>query len=196
MGARIALEALLYNKAPFLSLTCISTTLEILDRKNRIKQENEWIEKLSSCSIEEFILYWYSQPIFNGFIPPKRRYKQNKQDLIKVLKDYSSLNSPPFLEKIAGSKTPIHFLYKENDPKAKGYDPPLKNTHFIQGKSHPIHLENPSGYKKALLSIHPQFFWLYKTLSFFLTLKLAYCSAKLEYFSTILCINFLLFLSL
>ena len=61
-----------------------------------------------------------------------------------------------YLEKIEGSKTPIHLLYRENDPKA---DPikHLKNIHFIQGKSHPIHLENPSGYKKALLSIYPDF---------------------------------------
>lgn len=142
MGGRLALEALLYHNAPFLSLTCLSTTLEIPDRKSRIEKENEWIEKLSTSSIEEFIDYWYSASIFKGFTPPKRRYNQNKENLIKILNEYSILHSPPFIEKIEKCKTPLHLLYRKNDPKGAKITG-LKNTHFINAATHPIHLENP-----------------------------------------------------
>ena len=153
MGGRIALEALLYHNAPFLSLSCLSTTLENPDRKSRQKQEEQWIKKLSTTSLEEFIKYWYSQPIFNTFTPPKRRFKQNKENLLKVLKNYSSLKSPPFIEKIKLCKTPLFFLYRTNDPKAIPIQQ-LPNTHFIEASSHCIHLENPSACAKTLESIY------------------------------------------
>lgn len=148
MGARLALEALFYYNAPFLSLTCLSSTLEVHNKEHRKEMESRWIDQLNSHSTENFIKQWYRQNIFGDFNIPKRRYTQNKEALIQILEEYSILKAPSFLTDIWYSKTPIHFIFKENDPKAD----PLKgfqNLHFVPGISHCIHLEN----KKELLFI-------------------------------------------
>jgi pimeloyl-ACP methyl ester carboxylesterase len=140
MGARLALEALFYYGAPFLSLTCLSATLEVENKVWRRLQEVQWIDQLKNNSIEEFINNWYTQKIFDNFKPPKRRYTQNKEALIQILQEYSILNAPSFLPDIFKSKVPIQFIFRNNDPKAiplKGFS----GVYFINGSSHSIHLE-------------------------------------------------------
>lgn len=142
MGARLALEALLYHGASFKSLTCLSATLTVGNLKERKDLEQKWISDLSSLPLETFIKGWYKQKIFLGFSPPSRRFSQNKENLLKVLNDYSILKMPPLIEKLPACKTPISFIYKEKDPKAR----PLKGLagiSFIKAKTHAIHLENP-----------------------------------------------------
>ena len=141
MGGRLALEAMLYYDAPFLSLTCLSTSLTVLDRKKRIKQEQAWIQKLEESTIEEFIDYWYRQKIFSGFLWPSRRYIQNKEGLLHCLNEFSILKSPPLTNKILSTNKKIQFLYRDNDPKANPIKN-FKNLHYIKSNSHCIHLEN------------------------------------------------------
>lgn len=151
MGARLALEAL-DQGAPFLSLTCLSTTLEVPDREKRILQEQEWIASLQNGSLKSFIDKWYQSPLFDSFTPPQRRYEQNKEDLIQVLQNYSILTSPCFKKIICQQKLPLSFLYREKDKKAaplKGY----KNLYFVPAKSHAIHLENPHKTTKIIKNI-------------------------------------------
>ena len=148
MGARLALEALFYYKAPFLSLTCLSTTLEIKSISARKELEEQWMKSLSELPTKAFIDTWYRQEIFKTFTPPKRRYFQNKKDIHQVLSEYSILKSPSFIENIQKTKTPLHFIYRRKDPKAI----PLKdypNIHYVNNSSHSIHLEN----KDSILSI-------------------------------------------
>jgi len=155
MGARIALEALFYNNAPFLSLTCLCPTLEVNDREKRMKEETLWKETLSKRTTKDFINYWYKNPIFAGFTIPKHRYKQNKADLLKVMEEYSILKMPPLLEKLASTSRRVGFIYKKNDPKAS----PLNNyphLYFIDATSHAIHIENSnecSSHIKSILSV-------------------------------------------
>lgn len=140
MGARLALEALLYYDAPFLSLTCMSTTLEIKCRSQREKQEALWIDRLKKSSIPSFIKYWYNQKIFLSFSIPEKRFDQNKESLLFCLKEFSILNQPLMIEKILKSNKKIQFIYRKNDPKAT----PLqgrKSLYFINNTSHCIHLE-------------------------------------------------------
>ena len=140
MGARLALEALFYHGAPFLSLTCLSATLEIENRERRQLQETKWMDQLKNHSIKDFIDSWYTQKIFAHFTPPKRRYTQDKEALIQILKEYSILNAPSFLPDIFKRGVPIQFIFRENDPKAdplKGFE----DVHFVKGSSHCIHLE-------------------------------------------------------
>lgn len=143
MGARLCLEALFYYDAPFLSLTCLSPTLVTSSLQQRKELENKWIKELTEGSVESFINNWYKQPIFSGFSPPKERFSQKKEDLIHVLKDYSFSNCPPLLPKIPSCKTPLQFLFRKNDPKAKCLEN-NKNLHFLNEGSHAIHLEQTS----------------------------------------------------
>jgi len=137
MGARIALEAFVQHGAPFKSLTCLSTTLSIAGVEKRKEQEALWIKKLKDSSIKEFVKFWYGQNLFNGFSIPKTRFQQNKDDLTKVLQEYSILKTN--ISSIDQS-LPIRFLYRRGDPKA------LKapNPRFIAANNHAILLENPS----------------------------------------------------
>jgi hypothetical protein len=142
MGARIALEALLYKNAPFLSLTCLCPTLEVADRESRIKEETLWKEMLIKSTIKDFVNYWYKNPLFTGFTIPKQRYRQNKGDLLNVLDEYSILKMPPLVEKLASTSITVKFIYKKDDKKAL----PIKNyphLYFIDATSHAIHIENP-----------------------------------------------------
>ena len=153
MGARIALEALLYKNAPFLSLTCLCPTLEVNDRENRIKEETLWKETLSKSTTKTFINYWYKNPIFADFTIPKHRYKQNKADLLKVMEEYSILKMPPLAEKLKSSSTRVGFIYKKNDPKASPLNK-YPHLYFIDATSHAIHIENSnecSSYIKSIL---------------------------------------------
>ena len=134
MGGRLALESLLYYNACFLSLTLLSTTITLEDCDERIKKEGVWIGRLKTLSIEGFIKYWYNQNLFEGFLPPASRFKQNKDDLIKVLEQYS-ITKMPCLKK--HTDTLVHYIYRKNDHKATE----LQNVHFIEAKSHAIHLE-------------------------------------------------------
>lgn len=153
MGGRIALEALILHNAPFLSLTCLSTTLAIDDIKKRQLKEKTWIYNLKNMDLKQFINYWYSQALFTGFKPPPERYIQNKTDLINILQQYSTLHCPPLVNKIQSCKSPIQFVYKENDPKAR-YLSGYKNLYFVKSKSHCIHLENP----KSCIKIIKQYY--------------------------------------
>ncbi|MCH9811968.1 hypothetical protein K0U07_04290 [bacterium] len=152
MGARLALEALLYYNAPFLSLTCLSTTLEIEDREKRALQESSWVDSLKSNPLKTFVDDWYNAPLFDTFTPPSKRYSQNPLHLIKVLQDYSTLSSPDFKKIICRKKLPLHFIYREGDKKAA----PLKdyqNLYFLNAKSHAIHMEAPSSLANIIRNI-------------------------------------------
>ncbi len=133
MGGRLALESLLYYRARFLSLTLLSTTVDF-DYNERIKKENVWIEALTTLSTGEFVRYWYSQKIFKGFTPPESRFTQNKDDLLKVLKEYSITQSPCLKKK---PPLAVNYIYRKGDPKAKE----VTGAYFVDGKSHAIHLE-------------------------------------------------------
>ena len=140
MGARLALEAMLYENASFLSLTCLSATIEVEDRQKRTLQEQTWIQKLEKESIPSFVDSWYQAPLFSSFSPPKVRYKQNGNDLQKVLQHYSILHSPEFKKILFQKQLPIHFVYRKGDKKAL----PLldySQLYFVPAKSHAIHLE-------------------------------------------------------
>jgi pimeloyl-ACP methyl ester carboxylesterase len=136
MGGRLALEALLYYKAPFLSLTLLSTTTFCINIEERIKKERGWIEALKTLSIKDFVKLWYSQELFNGFTPPLSRFIQNKENLLNILEEYSITKGPCL---ITNRKKGITYIFKEDDPKGKN----LPNTHFVKARSHAIHLECP-----------------------------------------------------
>ena len=143
MGGRLALESLLYYKARFLSLTLLSTSISFENMTERLKKEGVWIEVLNRLSIEDFIKYWYNQTLFEGFTPPPSRLKQNKDDLIKVLEEYS-ITKMPCLKK--HTDTLVHYIYRKGDEKGES----LKNAHFIEAKSHAIHLEKAALIKAFL----------------------------------------------
>lgn len=149
MGARLALEALLTYKAPFLSLTCLSTTIEVENPKKRKEQESVWLQTLQQSSIPTFIDSWYSSPLFDGFNIPKRRYNQNKENLIKILEEYSILKAPSFKKNILQSDMPISFIYRKNDPKSSPVQD-HKRLYFVEAKNHAIHLEVPDQITRLL----------------------------------------------
>ncbi|MCH9621918.1 MAG: 2-succinyl-6-hydroxy-2,4-cyclohexadiene-1-carboxylate synthase [Chlamydiia bacterium] len=141
MGGRIALEALINHNAPFLSLTCLSTTLSIDNLKNRLLLEQSWIDKLKNHSIKEFIDFWYSQNLFKDFNIPPKRYTQKKEDLIKVLQEYSITKSNISINDIQNCKTPIQFIYRKKDPKAF-FLQDYSNLTYVNSPNHAIHIES------------------------------------------------------
>lgn len=146
MGARLALETALYGCPHFLSLTCLSTTLHIVDREKRTQQEQHWIDKVKNGTMEDFIRFWYNGPLFHGFTPPKERFIQDRDSLIKIIEEYSILQGPDLYPL---PSIPTSYLYREKDPKA-AFCPTEPN--LISSPNHCIHIENSEACVNHLLN--------------------------------------------
>lgn len=161
MGGRVSLE--LYRQSPelFKSLTLESTSLGIIDpkeRSNRLKMDEDWINLLKKDQ-KVFLEKWYSQVLFHSFNkhPDFNEHLKSREmtvtadlsNIIKMLKEASPGTNPHHFDVIEDIKVPTLALVGQFDEKyvlmwAKLID---KNSNIaikvIQNSGHVIHLEQP-----------------------------------------------------
>lgn len=169
MGGRLALSYSMEYQREIRALILESTSFGIQDlddKENRIKNDNLLAKKILNSSLEEFINYWMSIPLFNSLkkIPTenleqviKRKItSNNKIGLQNSLLGFSSgkmKNYYPLLNKlnfqtllIAGE---LDLKYHEIAEKVNGMLS-FSELEIIKDCGHNVHLENPEEFLKLL----------------------------------------------
>jgi len=150
MGGRIAK----YIQSHYLKqglCICIGAHLGLID-KNEIKQRKMWSlsirNHLINLPISDFLNFWYSQKIFDGFrnsdaFPAalKKRLKNNNESIEKAFSAFCITK-----QKLLSKDNMTHFIVGQNDIKYLEYYQKIKCTyHIVENSSHVVHLENPKG---------------------------------------------------
>ena len=149
MGGRIALELLLKDSKNFHSGVLLSTNPGIHDyeRAQRILSEKDWIEKLKTYPLDEFIEEWYSQPLFINAPIPKSRWHINQEEMIELFQKYSIAKQDSFWDTLTSPHPNLTFLFGEKDEKYAKIGRKLKamklRVESLKNCSHALHLENP-----------------------------------------------------
>lgn len=145
MGGRLALEYARKFPRRIASLTILSAhpglqTLQ--EKKQRLKEDLNWAEKLLRLPIDEFLSQWYDQPLFQSYRPDfSMRRNHDPKQLAQTLLHYSLAHQLFY--------KPEHALYLvgENDLKYRTLYPEAK---VIPNAGHSIHLENPKSVANAI----------------------------------------------
>ncbi len=138
---------------------CIGSHLG-LNNKEEIERRKIWNEEilynLSNKTIEEFLIFWYSQKIFDSFRQFKiysdilnYRKNNNKEFIKKAFKTFSILN-----QNMLHPDPKTFFLAGNKDYKYLEYYQKIRCPYqVITNASHPVHLENPKGLIKKIKEI-------------------------------------------
>ena len=103
------------------------------EKKQRWNDDRAWAEKLQQLPIDEFLIQWYDQAIFNSFTPDLgMRRRQNISGLVSALLHYSLAKQSRF--EIDG------VIVGEKDEKFRSL---FQKPVLISGAAHMVHLENP-----------------------------------------------------
>jgi len=151
MGGRIALwfSALFPHHISFLFLLSVNPGLD--NEKEREKRQSEellLIEMLKEEGVERFIEKWYQNPLFGGWKFPSYRFKQDPTLVVNTLLKFSLAKQPSFWNDLPFFKTPLFFIFGENDEKYQSIAKRLKlmqgpfQVAFIKNSFHAIHMEN------------------------------------------------------
>jgi len=158
MGGRIAhyIHEYYLNKQICI---CIGSHLG-LNKEEEIKNRKIWNEEIlshiNSKAIENFLIFWYSQKIFDSFKQSKIysntlncRKNNNKELLKKAFSAFSVLN-----QNMLHPDSKTFFLAGCDDYKYLKYYQKIKCPYqVVPNASHPVHLENPKGLVKKLKEI-------------------------------------------
>lgn len=162
LGGRIALHYALTAKTKKLPKGLILESANIgYNDKNmkqeRINNDSTWAEKFRNEPMESVLTQWYEQPIFTDLsvedreILIKKRSKNNKNRIAKVIENLS-LGKMQFLgEKLKYINIPTLYIYGDKDEKFKNiahkienYQNPLISVKGISDASHNCHFTNSS----------------------------------------------------
>jgi 2-succinyl-6-hydroxy-2,4-cyclohexadiene-1-carboxylate synthase len=141
MGGRVALQLYQKYKARIEKLVLLSSHFGLKEEDERQKRWEEdciLAKKLETLPIDEFLAFWYSQPLFAGFEMPKRRLAIDKTYHSTLIRNYS-LGKQPLLSPPEDAL----LLYGELDTKYKNIYRTFPQAKSIQGSAHAIHLQNP-----------------------------------------------------
>lgn len=148
MGGRIALQYAEEFPDKIASLTLASCHFGLATEEEKQKRwhiDQIWANKLKTLPLSQFLLEWYEQPLFSGFMPDlTQRLCHDPHELAKALLHYS-LSLQKKIE-----NTQAHVLVGERDLRYRALFP---NGFIIPKAAHMVHLENPSAFAKYLLSI-------------------------------------------
>ena len=151
MGGRIAIELLHTYPTHFNKGILLSTNLGLAteeEKKMRAKLEEEWIQKITTFGIKQFVDDWYKSPLFEGFKIPAYRYNQSASLIIQTIQKFSLAKQQNFWNSFHEISSRCTFLYGENDRTYQPVVEKLKNlnadVHLIEKCSHAIHLQNVS----------------------------------------------------
>ena len=163
MGGRIGLYLAVYYPERFDKIVIESASPGLktdTERQNRIEQDKLIAEKLLSQSINEFLEFWYNQPVISSLdkSTPKfhdmlqKRMKNDPQKL-KVSLEQTGLGQQPSLwEKLAQIKSDILLIVGQKDSKFQTIAQAMKagcynmNLEIIADAGHNVHFEQPDKY--------------------------------------------------
>ncbi len=154
MGGRLALHYSSLKPDWFSSLTLISTNPGLLseeEKRERILWEKEWLLKMETLSVEQFVREWYSQPAFLGFRPPARRFQQDKDSMVKIFRKFSIANLPPLWDHLLQSPCRVQMIFGGLDKKYMNLKRKIEEIDTdkrivlktILNRSHALHLNSP-----------------------------------------------------
>lgn len=157
MGGRLALQLPAIHPCIIMSAHFGLDTAE--ERLKRWHQDLQWIEKLKNEPIEHFVQQWYAQPLFDPLRKKQSLFKEIVQKRVKQDPEYHAT----LLYNLSLSKqnkiTYFHpqtlFLFGEDDWKYEEHYSRLPHNVLkqkIPNSGHVIHLENPEGCAKAILT--------------------------------------------
>ncbi|EKE08582.1 MAG: hypothetical protein ACD_17C00091G0003 [uncultured bacterium] len=136
LGGRIAMQLQKRHSERIASLHLLSTHPGLItdeEKKQRWNDDRAWAEKLQQLPIDEFLIQWYDQAIFNSFTPDLgMRRRQNISGLVSALLHYSLAKQSRF--EIDG------VIVGEKDEKFRSL---FQKPVLISGAAHMVHLENP-----------------------------------------------------
>ncbi|MBS0647827.1 MAG: alpha/beta fold hydrolase [Verrucomicrobia bacterium] len=148
MGGRIALRSPL----PKIVISAHPGLQTAQEKEQRQQQDEQWIKKLLSEPLDQFLKQWYAQPLFDSLrrnpafpLLLQRRQKQNPQKLAQMLAKESLARQPFSLPSNAV------FMHGELDTK---YATLYQNLHIgsiqISNAGHAAPLENPNACAEAI----------------------------------------------
>jgi 2-succinyl-6-hydroxy-2,4-cyclohexadiene-1-carboxylate synthase len=162
MGGRIALELARTTPQLFQKVICLSSRvkLESFDALSRWEFEKKVVEKLSTLSLDRFFEWWYSLPLFGGFVPSKKSIEAKialgTSALLEQFQNLSILNQKPFY---APFVQPIHLIYGKKDPLFLEMQYCFKESlqpiflHNLDESGHLVHLEQPCHLARLLKKV-------------------------------------------
>lgn len=150
MGGRLALWLHHLFPEKFSSIFCISAHPGLEEgREERLARDTLIIDQMHKLSVEEFIKFWYDNPLFKGFSIPAKRFQIDLHAWSRLLQKFTIAKQPSFWDDLPLTKVPILFLFGGNDDKYSGLVPRLNTMgRLVQAKivpstSHAVHLEDP-----------------------------------------------------
>lgn len=145
MGGRLALGYASKYPHRIASLTIASAHPGLQtsqEKRQRLKEDTRWAEKLMTLPIDEFLSQWYDQPLFRSFKPDfSMRRKHSSKNLAKALIHYSLAHQSFYKPKNA------LYLVGENDAKYRALYP---EATVIEKAGHSVHFENPKAVADAI----------------------------------------------
>jgi 2-succinyl-6-hydroxy-2,4-cyclohexadiene-1-carboxylate synthase len=148
MGGRIGLNLQIRRKNLFKKGIYLSTHLGLessLEKKLRVRDEDQWISDLQMKDINQFIDDWYRKDLFKNSKIPLYRYEQKKDFLIYAIKKFSLAKQPNFWNSLSKIKNTTFFLYGSEDYSYLKLFHRLKKAeieaYLIENVAHAIHIE-------------------------------------------------------
>ena len=167
MGGRLALYMLLHFPARFEKAVLESASPGLktaAQRELRRQRDRKLAEQLETGDFRQFLLNWYSQPLFQSSATRAdfeeliaRRLENNPQSLAKSLGNLGTGNQPCLWEKLAENKIPLLLLVGEKDDKFRAINAemaglsPLARIAIAANAGHNIHFEQPTYYIEELM---------------------------------------------
>jgi 2-succinyl-6-hydroxy-2,4-cyclohexadiene-1-carboxylate synthase len=151
MGGRIALTSAL----PKILISAHPGLVTTAEKEARWKQDQEWMKKLQTKPLSQFLQEWYEQPLFQPFKAHanftqilERRQRQDPNILVDQLKNHSLAHQPLI------QPTNATFMQGTLDDKYQKLYQRLKIPSVkIEKSGHVCHLEQPVAVAQAILNI-------------------------------------------
>lgn len=134
------------------------------ERQQRQRHDHDLAERLKTEPMEQFLRWWYKQPLFATLAGDRtrleqviaRRQHQDPQGLARSLRMMGSGVQPPLWDKLADLGCPTHLIVGENDHKFRQIAHRMTErnraltTTVIEGAGHNTHEESPEAFTQAL----------------------------------------------
>ena len=166
MGGRLALFLSISVRNLWSAAVFESVTPGLLKEKQRVERQtkdNKIARKLENNNLEDFLVDWYQQPLFDSLRNNKnfqsilkRRMMNSPEELAKALRMMGVGVQPSLWNNCKTIKIPILLLAGEFDRKFSNIINDMKsinkdfNSKIIENAGHNIHLEQPQAYAKEL----------------------------------------------
>ncbi len=158
MGGRMALQALL-DGAKYRRAVIVSAGLGIEDpaeRAARREVDQKWAHRFATEDWEKVMRDWNAQPLFGGHI---RKVPQDRDRVVKQLRDYSAAKLPPLGPRLHEIAIPVLWIAGERDTKYVAFAKravellPDAELWICAGAAHRVPWERPNAFTAKLRAL-------------------------------------------